>query len=146
MPIPTHLKESDYKKYFPDTEDEFPSVTNEEHYIDAWLINTAFNSILEVEEYLLQYKANIEAPIGDDVIGEDGNPLIQIPPARYPAYKSALAWDSNLLEENIKKDEIIFGITGTFEAVGVPLSEVGVFPPSNPLPDIITSEISHEIT
>ena len=146
MPIPTHLKESDYKKYFPDTEDEFPSVTNEEHYIDAWLINTAFNSIIEVEEYLLQHKANIEAPIGDDVIGEDGNPLIQIPPARYPAYKSALAWDSNLLKENIKKDEIIFGITGSFEGAAEPVCTVGVFEPTNLLPDIITIGLSHEIT
>ena len=113
MPLPVHLTEADYQKLFPQGVDEFPSVINEQHYIDAWLLNTAFASLEEIETYLLTYQANIEALIGNDIIGDDGNPIINIPAARYPAYKTAMAWDSELLEENIKKDITIFGVTGT---------------------------------
>lgn len=118
MPVPTHLAEGDYAKSFPADVDEFPTVIDEEHYIDAWLLNSAFNSILDVEEYILLHRDAIESPVGDDIIGEEGNPLIAIPAARYPAYKSALAWDSNLLAENIVSGETIFGVAGTFVSGG----------------------------
>jgi hypothetical protein len=113
MPVPEHLLEGDYAKLFPNAADEFPAAINEEHYIDAWLINSAFASIIATEQYLIDNKANIEAEIGDDIIGVDGELEISIPAARYPAYKTALAWDSNLLEENIKNGETIFGVTGS---------------------------------
>lgn len=118
MPIPTHLIEDNYPKAFPPELDEFPTVTNEEHYIDAWIFNTVFNSLLEIEQYLIDYRDRIEAPLGDDILGEDGNPLILIPPGLYLGYLFALAWDSNLLEENIKEGEIIFGVAGTLAAAG----------------------------
>lgn len=118
MPIPTHLIESNYDKNFPAAVDEFPTVINEEHYIDAWLLNSVFNSLIETEEYLLTYKDNIESPLGDDIIGDDGNPEINIPPALYKAYKTALAWDSNLLAENIADGVTIFGVLGTFLGEG----------------------------
>jgi hypothetical protein len=53
--------------------------------------------------------------IGDNILGADGQLEIPIPPATYPSYKTAMAWDSDLLEENIKKDVNIFGVTGTLE-------------------------------
>jgi len=128
MPIPTHLLEGNYPKAFPPDLDSFPTVTNEEHYIDAWLLNTVFNSLLATEQYLIDHKDNIEAPLGDNVLGDDGNPEILIPPGLYLGYLFALAWDSNLLEENIKEGEIIFGVTGTLAAaaggVGVSLPVV----------------------
>ena len=115
MADPIHIDEADYTKNFPPDLDEFPSVENDEHYIDAWLLNTVFNSLLATEQYLIDNKANIEAPLGDDILGIEGNPEISIPAARYTAYKSALAWDSNLLEENIAEGITIFGVTGSFE-------------------------------
>ena len=118
MPVPTHLNEGDYPKAFPPGLDEFPSLVNEEHYIDAWHLNTIFNSLLATEQYLIDHQGNIEAPLGDDVLGIEGELVIAIPPARYPAYKFAMAWDSNLLEENIKAGETIFGVTGTLAAGG----------------------------
>ena len=113
MAEPTHLTEGDYSKLFPVAADEFPTVINEEHYIDAWILNSVFNSLLATEQYLIEHKENIEAAIGGDVLGDDGQLEINIPPARYPAYKTAMAWDSNLLAENIKADETIFGVLGT---------------------------------
>ena len=113
MPIPYHLTESDYPKGFPPSLDVFAHPINEEHYIDAWIINSAFNSLKAVEQYLIDHMANITAPVGDDVVGEEGSLIISIPPACYPSYKFAMAWDSQLLAENIKQGVNIFGIEGT---------------------------------
>lgn len=112
MTNPAHLDEDDYLKAFPQDLDAFPTPVNDEHYIDAWLFNTLFASLLATEQYLIDHKDNIEAPIGDNVLGEDGQLEVSIPPARYPDYKSAMAWDSNLLEENIVSGKTIFGIAG----------------------------------
>ena len=127
MPVPTHLTEGDYPKDFPPNLDQFPSVINEEHYIDAWLLNSVFNSLLATEQYLIDYKANIEAPLGEDIIGDDGNPEISIPAGRYSGYETALAWDSDLLEENIAAGVTIFGVTGTLVAGG---GLVAITPPA----------------
>mgnify|MGYP001199786711 FL=1 len=123
MPVPTHLTEANYDKLFPVALDEFPTVINEEHYIDAWLLNSVFSSLLITEQYLLDHKANIEAPAGADVVGDDGQLEISIPAARYSGYETALAWDSNLLEENIKDGETIFGVLGTFVGAAPPVTE-----------------------
>jgi len=116
VPIPTHLNESDYQKPFPADVDQFPTVINEQHYIDAWLINSAFNSLLAIEQFLLQYQSRIEAPDGQDVLGLEGALQIAIPPALYGPYKFAEAWDSNLLAENIAINETIFGVVGSLSA------------------------------
>jgi len=118
MTIPTHLTDTDYDKNFPPDLDEFPTVINEQHYIDAWILNTVFNSLLAVEQYLIDYKDNIEAALGEDVLGDDGQLEILIPSGRYTGYETATAWDSNLLEENIASGEVIFGITGSFAGGG----------------------------
>ena len=141
MAVPTHLTEGDYAKNFPESSDEFPSVTNEEHYIDAWLLNTVFNSILVMQAYLIEHIANIEAPVGADFMGDDGQLEIPVPAARYPNYKFAMAWDSNLLEENIMQDEVIFGVTGTLAAVS--FSEVIEKDWDIVSTHTITSEVSH---
>ena len=130
MSDPTHLTEGDYPKSFPPDLDSFPFLLNDEYYIDAWLLNSVFNSLLATEQYLIEYKANIEAPIGGDVLGVEGELEIAIPPARYPAYKFTLAWDADLLDENIKSGITIFGILGTLiagaggVAVSLPLNTV----------------------
>ena len=116
MPVTFHLIEGDYPKEFPPGLDEFPTVIDEEHFIDAWMLNSVYNSLLALEQYLLNYKENIEAPLGNDIIGEDGQLLISIPPALYRAYKFAMAWDSDLLEENIKAGVNIFGVVGILAA------------------------------
>jgi hypothetical protein len=122
MPVPTHLTEGDYPKDFPPNLYQFPTVINEEHYIDAWLLNSVFNSLLATEQYLIDYKANIEADLGDDIIGIEGELEMIIPPARYAGYHFAMAWDSNLLEENIADGVTIFGVTGTLSPGGGPVS------------------------
>ncbi len=123
MSNPIHLSEFDFAKLFPASVDEFPEVVNDQHYIDAWLLNSVFNSLLITEQYLLDHKANIEAPAGADIVSDDGQVEIPIPAGRYTGYETALAWDSELLEENIKDGVEIFGVVGTLEA-GAP-----AFPP-----------------
>lgn len=149
MTTPTHISEEDYPGNFPAALDEFPLVENDKHYIDAWLLNSIFTSLLTTEQYLIDYKANIEAPVGEDILGEDGNPEISIPPARYPAYRTAMAWDSNLLEENIKNGENIFGVIGTLAVggggIGITLPSLTVVPflfPSAPSLDTAVPAIS----
>ena len=71
MPIPTHLIEGNYPKAFPPALDSFPAVTNEEHYIDAWILNSVFNSLRALEQFLLDYTAFLAVPIGNDVIGDE---------------------------------------------------------------------------
>lgn len=141
-----HLNENDFLKNFPDDVDEFPTPADNAHYIDAWLVNTAFASLKKIEEYLLAYKANIEAEIGDDIVGADGEAEIPIPPARYPAYKTALAWDSNLLQENIRKDVNVFGVIGTLLAGAGEFPSLGIYTPENIIDETIAIEITHEIT
>lgn len=111
-----HLTETDYEKNFPPGLDEFPVPVNDENYIDAWLLNTAFNSLSAIETYLLLYKDTIETPLGDDVTGANGILDIDIPAARYPAGKQTHASDTNLVAGNIAKDINIFGITGNLIA------------------------------
>jgi len=53
---------------------------------------------------------------GDDVAGDEGLLEIEIPAARYGDGKVATAQDSDLIAGNIKKDVVIFGVTGTAEA------------------------------
>jgi len=124
--IPQHLAEGNYSKNFPPALDEFPTVINEQHYIDAWLLNSPFNSILALEQYLIDHRENIEAAIGGDVVGADGESLISIPKAYYPPYRSCLAWDSNLLAENIIDGVKIFDVEGNFMSKA--FSVVSVFP------------------
>jgi len=52
---------------------------------------------------------------GDDVAGDEGLLEIEIPAARYGDGKVATAQDSDLIAGNIKKDVVIFGVTGTIE-------------------------------
>ncbi len=113
-----HLIEGNFDKNFPVATDEFPIAVDDVNFIDAWLFNTAFNSLTEIEEYLITFKANIEAPLGDDVLGNDGALAVSIPAARYPAGKITLARDSKLLAENIKSGINIFGVAGTLAATG----------------------------
>jgi len=142
MPIPTHLTEQDYNKNFPAGPDEFPEVRNEEHYIDAWLINTAYDSLMTIEQYLLLYKANIEAPLGDNITGENGQLEIQIPSACYPPGKTATASDTNLKSENIVKGQTIFGVVGSAE--GGYEATLNLFAATNEIKHAMEAKISYE--
>ena len=55
---------------------------------------------------------------GDDVAGDEGLLEIEIPAAIYGDGKVATAQDSDLTAENIKKDVVIFGVTGTMATGG----------------------------
>lgn len=117
MPAPTHLNEGDYAKLFPEAVDEFPTVINEQHYIDAWMLNSIFRSLEATEQYVLDYLTGANQPPGYNIIGADGQYLLPIPPGLYGSYLFALAWDSELLAENIKAGVEIFGVLGTLTSL-----------------------------
>lgn len=72
-------------------------------------------------------KLGTHAPLtGDNVTGAEGQKVISIPAANYPAGKTATAQDADLTAANIKKDIVIFGVTGTLEAATV---HEGIFYP-----------------
>ena len=113
-----HLIEGNFDKNFPTAADEFPTPIDDVNFIDAWLFNTAFNSLIEIEEYLITYKANIEAAFGDNVMGDNADLSIPIPAALYPAGKITLANDTNLVAANIASGVSIFGVVGSLSGGG----------------------------
>ena len=130
----THLTESDYTKTFPEAVDQFPAVEDQQHYIDAWELNSLFNSIKTTQEYLITYKAGIEATVKDSYSGADGVKVVPIPAGRYPAGKTCTAQDADLVAANIKDGVTIFGILGSLSAGGIEISQV------------LSMEVSHAIT
>lgn len=132
-----HLIENDFEKLFPAGVDEFPSPVNDDNYIDAWLLNSAFNSLSAIETYLLLYKEAIETPLGADVQGANGILNIPIPTARYQPGKFAIATDTNLLAGYIAKDISIFGIVGVLVS-----GTAFMLPVTNDWGDTINSSIS----
>ena len=67
--------------------------------------------IEESEDYAIR---GGETPYtGEDVIGEEGELVISIPSARYPAGKTATAKDADLTAGNIKNGVDVFGVEGT---------------------------------
>jgi hypothetical protein len=70
MPITIHLIEADYPKAFPPALDEFPTVVDEEHFIDAWMLNSVFSSMLAIEQYLIDHNPLIQSLFEED---DDGN-------------------------------------------------------------------------
>jgi hypothetical protein len=67
--------------------------------------------IHEGEDYWSKTPA--EPYTGEDITGDDGELVISIPAAKYPAGKTATAQDSNLTAANIAEGITIFGVTGT---------------------------------
>ena len=112
----SHLTEDDYTKTFPTALDQFPTVEDLAHYIDAWELNSLFSSIKTTQQYLLDHKAAIEATVKDSFSGAAGVKAIAIPAGRYPSGKTCTAIDADLIAGNIKKDVIIFGVTGSLTA------------------------------
>ena len=116
--MPSHLSEDDYLKQFPAGLDEFPTLVDRDHYIDAWHLNTIFDSILRIEQYYLDHKESIEAAAMDSFEGADGLAVIPIPAGRYASGKTCTAVDANLLDSNIKDGVTIFGVTGALTSAG----------------------------
>lgn len=116
--MPIHLDEDDFLKQFPAGLDEFPSLIDREHYIDAWHLNTIFDSILRIEQYYLDHKESIEAASMDSFEGSDGVSVISIPAGRYGSGKTCTAVDALLLAGNIKSGVTIFGVEGSLSAGG----------------------------
>lgn len=116
--MPSHLDEDDYLKQFPAGLDEFPTLVDRDHYIDAWHLNTIFDSILRIEQYYLDHKESIEAASMDSFEGADGLAVIPVPAGRYAPGKTCSAVDANLLDYNIKDGVTIFGVAGVFTSGG----------------------------
>jgi len=130
----THLTESDYTKTFPEAVDQFPAVEDQQHYIDAWELNSLFSSIKTTQQYLITYKAGIEAAVKDSCSGADGVRVVPIPAGRYPSGKTCTAIDALLVAANIKTGVTIFGVLGTLSTGG------------DVLTDDLSTEVSHAIT
>lgn len=116
--MPSHLSEDDYIKQFPAGLDEFPTLVDRDHYIDAWHLNTIFDSILRIEQYYLDHKESIEAPSMDSFEGADGLAVIPVPAGRYAAGKTCTAVDADLIAANIKDGVTIFGVAGALKTDG----------------------------
>ena len=156
--MPSHLSEDDYLKQFPDGLDKFPTLVDRDHYIDAWHLNTIFDSILRIEQYYLDHKESIEALSMESFEGADGLAVIPVPACRYASGKTCTAVDSDLVPGNIKSGASIFGVSGSFTAggAGVPTivlaatsladSLVAATPPaldvSNAMPSILDPSCS----
>lgn len=124
--MPVHLNEDDFLKQFPNGLDEFPTLIDREHYIDAWHLNTIFDSILRIEQYYLDHKESIEAASMDSFEGSDGELVLDIPPGRYDSGKTATASDANLVDYNIASGVTIFGVVGSLAVGGAGGPEIAV--------------------
>lgn len=116
--MPSHLDEDDYLKQFPAGLDEFPTLVDRDHYIDAWHLNTIFDSILRIEQYYLDHQESIEAASMDSFEGADGLAVIPVPAGRYAAGKTCTAVDADLIAANIKDGVTIFGVAGALKTDG----------------------------
>ena len=116
--MPSHLSEDDYIKQFPAGLDEFPTLVDRDHYIDAWHLNTIFDSILRIEQYYLDHQESIEAASMDSFEGADGLAVIPVPAGRYAAGKTCTAVDADLIAANIKDGVTIFGVAGALKTDG----------------------------
>jgi len=67
--MPEHLTEGDFEENFPAAEDVFPTVQDNENYLDAIVFNKLSAGIVSVEDYLITYKANIESEPGMGGLG-----------------------------------------------------------------------------
>jgi len=59
-PSPDQPKESEYDRYFPIGMDEFPTLQNGKHSPQAWLMNRTYNTITDIQEYIITHKEKIE--------------------------------------------------------------------------------------
>ena len=59
-----------------------------------------------------------EPATGDNFTGDDGDPTIPVPAAKYAAGKIATAQDSDLVAGNIKSGITIFGVEGNYAGEG----------------------------
>ena len=116
--MPSHLNEDDYLKQFPAGLDEFPTLVDRDQYIDAWHLNTIFDSILRIEQYYLDHQESIEAAAMDSFEGADGLAVIPVPAGRYATGKTCTAVDADLIPANIKSGVTIFGVDGSLTAGG----------------------------
>jgi hypothetical protein len=126
--MPTHFTTLDFDQDFPDAADGFPTAVDNENFIDAVFFNALAWSIQAIESYLITYKETIEAVEQDSFSGADGDRVLNIPPGWYGAGKTATAQDNDLVEDNIKKDVVLFGVTGTL--VGSTIGAPGITPPT----------------
>ena len=62
--MPTHIVEGDFEDHFPESADVFPTVEDNENYLDAVIFNKFRERLLAVENYLITYRVNIETEGG----------------------------------------------------------------------------------
>lgn len=60
--MPIHFDPADFEKNFPTSPDVFPIAVDHDNFVDAILFNSLGESIEAIEDYLIQWKTNLEAP------------------------------------------------------------------------------------
>lgn len=55
-----HEKATNYHLLFPTQLDVFPLMVQKRTFIDAWILNMIYASLLNIEQYLITNKMNIE--------------------------------------------------------------------------------------
>lgn len=55
-----HEKATNYHLLFPQQLDVFPVMVQKRTFIDAWIMNFIYQALLNMEQYLIDYKINIE--------------------------------------------------------------------------------------
>jgi hypothetical protein len=60
--MPTHFDPEDFEQNFPTSADVFPTAVDHDNYVDALLFNSLGASIEAIEDYLILWKTNLEAP------------------------------------------------------------------------------------
>lgn len=127
--MPIHFDPGEFEHNFPTSADVFPTAEDNEDFIDAILFNSLMASIDAIEGYLILWKENIEMESMESFEGSEGLLSFPVPAGRYASGKTATAQDSDLVQGNIKKDVVIFGVTGTLVASQAGL--IGITAPAN---------------
>jgi hypothetical protein len=55
-----HLKQTDYPQTFPSSIDVLPTFHDKRTFVDAWVLNSIYLIILNIEQYLIDNKTGIE--------------------------------------------------------------------------------------
>lgn len=116
--MPTHFTEGDFEQNFPTSEDVFPNAQDNENFLDAIFLNSLAGSLLAVEGYLITHKGTIEEVEQNSFTGAEGSLSFAVPAGWYGSGKTATAQDSDLVAANIKKDVVVFGVTGSLASGG----------------------------
>ena len=63
LPMYYHLNPDDYVQHCPEAVDELPCLIDKRTYLDAWIFNRMYDTIQNLETWILDNKAKIEVTL-----------------------------------------------------------------------------------